>query len=887
MKPTMSTPADDNSSFDSGQLESDSDDQESSSSGEDTHSDECDICGDGGELICCDGCEKAYHAKCLSLSADVLPEVWYGPCCEGRLSIKRKSPVCSSANKDPDLTKDENNVDGSDRGREEGRRLVPAGGESTSNKSSQDENEVRDTAKDHVVETAPSIGQVTEKRVIEQSVVQRSQDLQLQSHQRASNLDANLGFTHNTKHATIGPSSVANKDIHSQQYKQSSFSLTAPQQLKGSYSSVLNIKLCDKCNRFHTQYPVCPYAKIVQQGQHHRSTATSTNIHDASSSKTNQKPPKQSTFRAVVVPPGVAEGSIFHVVMENAQTIGVICPKGVQPRQTMIVLEPGVDVAPIPPKTIVEMNESRLVAGFNRREAEYVRRAFWDVLFPHLEESGWSFTREINYNFGAYRFASPGNSSGKNGEFMETIAQILKFVESNGCCPEQVQEFHRCIEKQKEDDRRGSDRKRKRAQDAVSSNEMEHIRIGGKYQVRSLPRSGSNAPASSKQYIQEQIWSREEAPPEAYSFLNSLPHRCREEAFCAMHTVGYDPRAEAPSHIIDTNKEKIKWNECAEDPSFEVDFHNAMMQCKKELRDVSSTLKRPIGFCLWYYYSKYKPSKYYAALKNHMKEQQSQEGRNRDECTICEEGGELLCCDTCSNAYHLKCLGVSNPNAFDDEESWACPDCIRKRTESCRSPAKSPSKVRSIDKSPKKLSFTENDTNIRAQYRKPFESEYSMPQPMNLHQISLPADLLKMGTGLVEEARNSDNPAEADASHGGFSKGLAAKGHMNHIQNASPLFTTGADNMSFQCGVFSSQCYTLGRTEEEPKTKYDYGDRYSLQNVSARKQGDGTVLPIFLKRLPNGEYARPIGRQRKGMHWDGVRGLWVPIPSEGIPGEKS
>lgn len=49
-----------------------------------------------------------------------------------------------------------------------------------------------------------------------------------------------------------------------------------------------------------------------------------------------------------------------------------------------------------------------------------------------------------------------------------------------------------------------------------------------------------------------------------------------------------------------------------------------------------------------------------------------------------------------------------------------------------------------------------------------------------------------------------------------------------------------------------------------------------MQNVVARKQGDGTVLPVNLKRLPNGEFARPIGRQRKGMKWDAVRGVWIP-----------
>jgi hypothetical protein len=55
-------------------------------------------------------------------------------------------------------------------------------------------------------------------------------------------------------------------------------------------------------------------------------------------------------------------------------------------------------------------------------------------------------------------------------------------------------------------------------------------------------------------------------------------------------------------------------------------------------------------------------------------------------------------------------------------------------------------------------------------------------------------------------------------------------------------------------------------------------DRYSLENVAARKNDDGTVAPVATTKLQNGMFARPIGRQRKGMEWDGVRGVWAPIP---------
>ena len=61
--------------------------------------------------------------------------------------------------------------------------------------------------------------------------------------------------------------------------------------------------------------------------------------------------------------------------------------------------------------------------------------------------------------------------------------------------------------------------------------------------------------------------------------------------------------------------------------------------------------------------------------------------------------------------------------------------------------------------------------------------------------------------------------------------------------------------------------------------RYGYGDRYSSANVEARKNSDGTVYPVQQPKLmPNGEFARPAGRQRRGMDWDARRGCWFPVP---------
>ncbi|KAL7481688.1 hypothetical protein ACHAW6_007364 [Cyclotella cf. meneghiniana] len=867
----------DDSSFDSDMLERDSGEQESSSSSsssEDTHLDECDICGDGGELICCDGCEKTYHGECLGVDVNALPEVWYGPCCDKRLPIKRQSAVFPSAQTGVKSTADMK-ADDRAEGPEDGLGLVAAGKDSTSHNATYDATEPRVAAKKSD-ESASLIPEPTKKIVTEQSDVDRSRHAEVQCCQLVANSVGHPQFTDNSKYATTHTSPLADNNILSKQLEQHSVSTATHQPMNGSISSV-KYNSCDKCQLIYTHHTPCACTTTVNKAKSHPQSNRST-VHDATTRRTHQKSSTRSTFRTVVVPQGVVEGSIFHVIMENAQRMGVICPRGVQPGQTMIVLEPGVDVAPISPETIVDMNEARLVEGFDRRDAEFVRRAFWKTLFPRLQESGWFFTRETNYNFGAYRFYASENSNKNNSNHrMETIADILKFVESNGCMGEEVQEFHRHVERQKQEARRGSDRKRKWSQDAGLTKEEKRILDGGKRQVRSLPRCGSNEPSSSKEYIQEQIWSRDEASQKACTFLESLPHSCREEAFCSLHTVRYDPAAAAPSHTINANKEKFKRNKWAEDPSFAADFHNAIMKCKKEMHAVSSTLEKPIGFCLWYYYSKYKPSDNYAALKRHMKVLQMQESRNQSKCAICEGGGELLCCDTCSNAYHLKCLGFSDMTAFDDKDSWSCPVCVRKRKERCRSPAKPPKKVLRIDRSPQEISFQGNDTNAIAQPRRSSEIESCMLPPKTLHPFGLPADSSTAETVLQREARKSDPSAEIEASCRDFGRPTATNGPVNPIQNASTLFSNRACNMPYHFSVYSAQNCTHIRFEEQSKVKYDYGDRYSLQNIAARKQEDGTVLPISLKRLPNGEYARPIGRQRKGMQWDGLCGVWVPI----------
>jgi hypothetical protein len=43
-------------------------------------------------------------------------------------------------------------------------------------------------------------------------------------------------------------------------------------------------------------------------------------------------------------------------------------------------------------------------------------------------------------------------------------------------------------------------------------------------------------------------------------------------------------------------------------------------------------------------------------------------------CEVCEKGGDLLCCDTCTLVFHLKCIRPKLSTV--PKGSWSCPHCV-------------------------------------------------------------------------------------------------------------------------------------------------------------------------------------------------------------------
>ncbi|XP_029976288.1 chromodomain-helicase-DNA-binding protein 4a [Salarias fasciatus] len=71
--------------------------------------------------------------------------------------------------------------------------------------------------------------------------------------------------------------------------------------------------------------------------------------------------------------------------------------------------------------------------------------------------------------------------------------------------------------------------------------------------------------------------------------------------------------------------------------------------------------------------SKKKPSKNKPKKKKEAEDGDGYETDHQDYCEVCQQGGEIILCDTCPRAYHMVCLDPDMEKA--PEGTWSCPHC--------------------------------------------------------------------------------------------------------------------------------------------------------------------------------------------------------------------
>ena len=73
-----------------------------------------------------------------------------------------------------------------------------------------------------------------------------------------------------------------------------------------------------------------------------------------------------------------------------------------------------------------------------------------------------------------------------------------------------------------------------------------------------------------------------------------------------------------------------------------------------------------------FYFAHFRRAVETIALDTHMVQEMEMDDGLDDHCAICGQRGLLVCCDACSNVYHLSCVKLDQ---VPDGE-WKCPDCL-------------------------------------------------------------------------------------------------------------------------------------------------------------------------------------------------------------------
>uniref|UniRef100_A0A7S4R6R7 PHD-type domain-containing protein n=1 Tax=Ditylum brightwellii TaxID=49249 RepID=A0A7S4R6R7_9STRA len=437
----------------------------------------------------------------------------------------------------------------------------------------------------------------------------------------------------------------------------------------------------------------------------------------ATSSSSSSHPPP---LLAITPPPGVQPDTDILVVYPPPE------PTELNSTTTTPLTTTAAAVPPLKPKECIQQNRTELSSTLQPgTETRCIVSAFWHTLWPKLQSHhGWTKHTMDLYGIGTTVFvpleplnllegtlrgdgrprrkrrctkkSSSVSTTSINGiqpHGFTRIAQVLTYIQSNtSVYSETMDLYEQEVQKRRTKAKmeasvlrrsghtRGLDQWKYSNVNVLKGMGRHESRVGKGYQVMELPEVGSFSESGSED-LYEQIWDPNRATSDCTKFINALDMEDKEAALSLLHKRNYQITGIGQAMAKITSSPMYDW--C--NVQLRVKFHSAIMLQRKNMREVSRITGKPLGSCLWYYYHAYKRSRDYRELKEMLV---VKDDPHLDECVVCHYGGELLCCDSCENAYHLSCL--SPPLTVIPIGDWNCPEC-KAKTDAISVPASAPS----------------------------------------------------------------------------------------------------------------------------------------------------------------------------------------------------
>ena len=231
-------------------------------------------------------------------------------------------------------------------------------------------------------------------------------------------------------------------------------------------------------------------------------------------------------------------------------------------------------------------------------------------------------------------------------------------------------------------------------------------RVGRQYQVTAFPRAlnmptamgdAAAGPTRSRGSHRElEDWSNE--PPLGYDavwdpqkaadaigkgedidgFLDSLPTYEKAAGMEALHLSNYivagakaimDKKDRKDPTSLDVHGAPLTKEQAER-------FRSLVKSTSKSFFDIAASLGISVISAMIHYYRVYKQTDEYKILKERL-------STEMDLCWMCDDGGDLLMCDSCDRGYHPDCLDP--PLSVIPEGEWKCPLCAKKEDRRRRS----------------------------------------------------------------------------------------------------------------------------------------------------------------------------------------------------------